>query len=113
MSILIARSAVIGLRTSVMICTVEITFSFVGYLLGLNCNNTSHFVEILKVINRDLALGLDDSHNSNVYVTPVSPKPIQKPESPQKSEATQQFEQQPERFLVGLRLLKPVLFRLR
>lgn len=35
-------------------------FFFVGKLKGLNCNNGVDFVEILKTINRDMSLGLDD-----------------------------------------------------
>jgi archaellum biogenesis ATPase FlaH len=61
-------------------------FSFVGYLKGLNCNNTSDFVEILKTINRDLSLGLDDRNSADFYAVPVLPKPVQKPESSQKTE---------------------------
>jgi hypothetical protein len=53
-------------------------FSFVGCLKGLHCNNASDFVEILKIINRDLSLGLDRSSN-----LPVSPKSFKTPEQPE------------------------------
>lgn len=36
-------------------------FFFVGKLKGLNCNNGADFVEILKIINREMILGLDNS----------------------------------------------------
>ncbi|MBS9767084.1 MAG: hypothetical protein KGV44_06045 [Flavobacteriaceae bacterium] len=35
-------------------------FFFVGKLLNLNCQNATDFVQILKIINRDLHLGLDN-----------------------------------------------------
>ena len=35
-------------------------FDFVGKLKGLNCENPNDFVEILKLINRDLNLPLED-----------------------------------------------------
>lgn len=44
-------------------------FFFVGKLKGLNCNNGTDFVEILKVINRDMSLCLDSTDN-----TPCIPK---------------------------------------
>jgi archaellum biogenesis ATPase FlaH len=58
-------------------------FSFVGILKGLNCNNANDFVEILKTINRDLSLGLDESNNSSG--TSVLPKSTQKPKTPELS----------------------------
>ena len=51
-------------------------FFFVGKLKGLNCNNGADFVEILKTINRDMSLGLDDSD-----YTPT-PQPIQQKSNP-------------------------------
>jgi hypothetical protein len=57
-------------------------FSFVGCLKGLNCNNSGDFVEILKTINKDLSLGLDDSNSNDFYAVPVLPKPVQKPGLP-------------------------------
>jgi hypothetical protein len=60
-------------------------FSYVGILKGLNCNNASDFVEILKIINQDLSLGLDESDNTSG----VSSKSTRKPEF-------LQFPQQPE-----------------
>jgi hypothetical protein len=40
-------------------------FFFVGRLNGLDCSNGADFVEILKTINRDMALGLGDSDYSH------------------------------------------------
>jgi hypothetical protein len=55
---------------------------------GLNCNNSGDFVEILKTINRDMSLGLDDSNSLYaVSVPPKFPKPLQKPKLPQQPEA--------------------------
>jgi hypothetical protein len=64
-------------------------FSFVGYLKGLNCNNTNDFVEILKTVNRDLSLGLDDRNSADFYAVPVLPKPVQKPVPSQHPEIPQ------------------------
>ena len=36
-------------------------FFLVGYLYQLDCRNASDFIEILKIINRDLHLGLEES----------------------------------------------------
>lgn len=36
-------------------------FFFVGKLKGLDCNNGTDFVEILKTINRDMSLHLEDA----------------------------------------------------
>jgi hypothetical protein len=57
-------------------------FSFVGRLKGLNCNNSGDFVEILKIINRDMSLGLDDS-TTKFTRKPESPKIPKIPELPQ------------------------------
>jgi archaellum biogenesis ATPase FlaH len=64
-------------------------FSYVGMLKGLNCNNASDFVEILKIINRDLSLGLDDNNNSSGVFSKSTRKPefLQTPEFPQQPEA--------------------------
>lgn len=53
-------------------------FFFVGKLKGLNCNNGADFVEILKIINRDMCLGLSDSeHNPSPQQTqPVNKQAI-------------------------------------
>jgi archaellum biogenesis ATPase FlaH len=62
-------------------------FSFVGYMKGLNCNSSGDFVEILKIINHDLSLGLDDSNRSYaVSIASQSPKPLRKPVLPQQPE---------------------------
>ncbi len=42
-------------------------FSLVGNLKGLNCNNATDFVEILKTINRDLSLGLPEDIASPLH----------------------------------------------
>jgi hypothetical protein len=63
-------------------------FSFVGYVKGLNCNNSGDFVEILKTINRDLSLDLDDSSNPSGASVPT--KSTRKPESPKIPELPQQ-----------------------
>lgn len=39
-------------------------FFFVGKLKGLDCNNGADFVEILKIIDRDMSLGLGESESS-------------------------------------------------
>lgn len=46
-------------------------FFLVGRLKGLDCGNGADFVEILKTINRDMALGLSDSDYSH------TPRPIE------------------------------------
>lgn len=59
-------------------------FFFVGQLKGLDCNNGADFVEILKTINRDMSLGLDNSDYTD-YVpqsvpqknSPTTPEPPQ------------------------------------
>jgi len=48
-------------------------FFFVGKLKGLHCNDGADFVEILKTINREMSLGLDNSD-----YTPVSQSTPQK-----------------------------------
>jgi len=47
-------------------------FYFVSKLKGLNCNNASDFVEILKMINQDLSLGLLENVERSV---PFIPEP--------------------------------------
>lgn len=44
-------------------------FFFVSKLKGLNCNNSADFVEVLKIIDRDLSLGL-----ANGNPIPIKPK---------------------------------------
>lgn len=46
------------------------SFYFVGMLKGLDCNNSSDFVEILKIIDRDLCLGLADGNPIPIAITP-------------------------------------------
>jgi hypothetical protein len=40
-------------------------FFFVGKLKGLECTNGTDFIEILKIINRDLSLGLEETNHSS------------------------------------------------
>jgi archaellum biogenesis ATPase FlaH len=42
---------------------------------GLDCSNAKDFIEILKTINRDLNLGLDDNDNETSFVQSCPPKP--------------------------------------
>jgi len=51
-------------------------FDIVGKIKGLNCSNPKDFVEILKTINRDLHLGLDEDDTS--FVVSVSMIPDKK-----------------------------------
>lgn len=48
-------------------------FFFVGKLKGLNCSNGADFVEILKMISRDMSLGISDSD----YAQPSKPAVLQ------------------------------------
>jgi hypothetical protein len=41
-------------------------FDIAGKIRGLDCNNPKDFVEILKAVNRDLSLGIDESDRSSV-----------------------------------------------
>ena len=41
-------------------------FFYVGKLKGLDCSNGADFVEILKIINRDMCLGLDDRESTYI-----------------------------------------------
>ena len=43
-------------------------FDITGMIKGLNCKNSRDFIEILKMINRDLLLGIDE--NEHLAVTP-------------------------------------------
>ena len=54
-------------------------FSLVGKMKGLNCSNAKDFVEILKTVNRDLHLGLNEDDTS--FVVSVSMIPDTKPET--------------------------------
>ena len=51
-------------------------FFFVGMLKGLDCNNSSSFIEILRIIDRDLSLGLSEGNPIPV------PKTFKEPEKP-------------------------------
>ena len=48
-------------------------FYFVSKLKGLNCNNASDFVEILKMIDQDLSLGLLENVETPVPFIPEPP----------------------------------------
>jgi hypothetical protein len=45
-------------------------FDIMGKIKGLDCNNPKDFVEILKTVNRDLSLGIDENDRS--FAVPVS-----------------------------------------
>jgi len=49
-------------------------FFFVGQLKGLDCSNGADFVEILKTINRDMSLGLDNSDYTSSILPPAPQK---------------------------------------
>jgi hypothetical protein len=56
-------------------------FDIVGTIKGLNCNSSGGFVEILKTINRDLSLGIDENDESFVTsVTVLKDKAKKQPE---------------------------------
>ncbi len=73
-------------------------FFYVGKLKGLDCGNGVDFVEILKIINRDMGLGLDNAENSYIpqqatirqKQTSVSEPPQNKPYSIKEQKFTQQ-----------------------
>lgn len=53
-------------------------FFFVGKLKGLECTNGADFIEILKIINRELSLGLDDADRSHIaQQTPSQNRPAE------------------------------------
>jgi hypothetical protein len=59
-------------------------FFFVGKLKSLDCSSGIDFVEILKIINRDMSLGLDDAESSYIpQQTTVRQKQTTAPEPPQ------------------------------
>ena len=58
-------------------------FFFVGKLNGLDCGNGTDFVEILKIINRDMCLGLSDSENTYIPQQPITKNKQPVPEPPQ------------------------------
>lgn len=47
-------------------------FFYVGKLKDLDCNKKNDFVEILKTINREMCLGLDDSSSSFIPQPPIN-----------------------------------------
>ena len=56
-------------------------FFFVGKLKDLDCNNGADFIEILKIIDRDMSLGLGESESSYTAqrTMPQSKQPILEP----------------------------------
>lgn len=56
-------------------------FFFVGKLKGLDCNSGTDFIEILKIIDRDMSLGLGESESSYTAqrTMPQSKQPILEP----------------------------------
>jgi len=55
-------------------------FDIVGKLKGLNCSNPKDFIEILKTINRDLSLCLDEDDQSFVVSVTLPSNPKKQPE---------------------------------
>jgi hypothetical protein len=56
-------------------------FDIVGTIKGLDCNSSGGFVEILKTINRDLSLGIDENDESFIIsVTVPKDKAKKQPE---------------------------------
>ncbi|GHT88926.1 topoisomerase [Bacteroidia bacterium] len=57
-------------------------FDIVGKIKGLDCNSSKDFIEILKTINRDLSLGIDENDTSFVVsVSTPDSKPKKQPEN--------------------------------
>ena len=54
------------------------SFDIVGKIKGLDCNNPKDFVEILKTINRDLSLGIDENDQSFVVSVSIPADKLQK-----------------------------------
>ena len=56
-------------------------FFFVGKLKGLDCNNGADFIEILRIIDRDMSLGLGESESlyTAQRTMPQSKQPISEP----------------------------------
>lgn len=58
-------------------------FSLVGNMNGLNCANTNDFVEIMRIIDKDLTLGLSDEiiimNNQKVETVPSAPNQTAEP----------------------------------
>jgi hypothetical protein len=49
-------------------------FDIVGTIRGLDCNSSGGFVEILKTINRDLSLGIDENSDESFVISITVPK---------------------------------------
>jgi len=63
-------------------------FGIVGILKSLNCSNPKDFIEILKIINRDMNLGLDNLDSTSVASVPMKQSGLIKPESTPMIEST-------------------------
>ena len=71
-------------------------FFLVGYLYQLDCRNASDFIEILKIINRDLHLGLEESTSIITQKPQISPTiTIESITSETKKSISYQFTQKP------------------
>lgn len=73
-------------------------FSFVGQLMGLNCASTNDFVQIMRIINNDLSLGISESPDTTRRSTDINyikPAPIKS--APTKPEIVKHytFQEQP------------------
>ncbi|MDR2145019.1 MAG: toprim domain-containing protein [Tannerella sp.] len=57
-------------------------FDILGKIRGLDCNSSGDFIEILKTVNRDLSLGLDENDRSFIVsVSLPGDKPRKQPEN--------------------------------
>ena len=71
-------------------------FFLVGYLYQLDCRNASDFIEILKIINRDLHLGLEESTSIITQKPQIPPTiTIESITSETKKSISYQFTQKP------------------
>jgi hypothetical protein len=66
-------------------------FDIVGKINGLICGSPKDFIEILKTINRDLYLGLNEGDYS--FDAPLQTKPVQRVEKPVQPEKNEQPKQ--------------------
>lgn len=70
-------------------------FFLAGHLNGLDCSNTSDFVEILQIIDRDLSLGLSDHMDYKQMPHSKSIKPIETMPVPDRKSKPYSFKEQP------------------
>ena len=58
-------------------------FDLVATLHNLSCRNTENFIEILRIIDRELNLGIEDaSPTTSPRILPKPPAPPPKPQEP-------------------------------